>query len=41
MFESRQEGDYKELVEISGDDAARYVEYAGEFLQAIKELINE
>ncbi len=41
MFKMRQEGDYKELVEISRDDAIQGVEHAKEFLNAIKEFINK
>ncbi|MBU0567819.1 HEPN domain-containing protein [bacterium] len=41
MFDVRQQGDYKELVEISVDDTVKYVDYARKFLQGIKELINE
>lgn len=41
MFNMRQEGDYKELVEISRDDAIQGVEHAKEFLNAIKEFINK
>ena len=39
MFNMRQEGDYKELVEISPDDAIRSVENARNFLNGIKGLI--
>ena len=39
MFNMRQEGDYKELVEISPDDAIRSVEDARNFLNGIKGLI--
>jgi uncharacterized protein (UPF0332 family) len=39
MFNMRQEGDYKELVEISPDDAMRSVEDARNFLNGIKGLI--
>lgn len=35
MFNMRQEGDYKELVEITPDDAIQSVEYAKMFLDAI------
>ena len=38
-FLMRQEGDYKELVTISRDDAARSVADATEFLSAIKNFI--
>ena len=37
-FLMRQEGDYKELVKISRDDAVRGVEDAKKFLNAIKTL---
>lgn len=36
MFDTRQECDYKELVEMSVDDAAEFVALATEFVQAIK-----
>jgi len=39
IFIMRQEGDYKELVKISRDDAARSVVDAKEFLSAIKSFI--
>jgi uncharacterized protein (UPF0332 family) len=39
IFILRQEGDYKELVKISRDDAARSVADATEFLSAIKKFI--
>jgi len=39
IFILRQEGDYKELVKISRDDAARSVADATEFLRAIKKII--
>ncbi len=39
IFIMRQEGDYKELVEISRDDAARSVADAKEFLSSIKKFI--
>ena len=39
IFISRQEGDYKELVKISRDDAARSVADAEAFLSAIKNFI--
>lgn len=39
MFNQRQEGDYKEMVEISRDDAIQGIEHAHEFLNAIKEFI--
>jgi uncharacterized protein (UPF0332 family) len=39
IFIMRQEGDYKELVKISQDDAARSLEDAKEFLSAMKNYI--
>jgi len=39
MFIIRQEGDYKELSELTDDEAVRCVERAKEFLNAIKEVI--
>ena len=39
MFDVRQEGDYRELAELSRDDAAQCVEHAKTFLNAVKELI--
>ena len=41
MFEIRQECDYKELSEMSYDDAIRSVEDARTFLDNIKELIKK
>jgi len=37
IFDARQEGDYKEFVELSAEDAKGYVQQAGEFLKAIRE----
>jgi len=39
MFETRQQGDYKELVEFSSEEAAEHVELARRFLEAIKRVI--
>ena len=39
LFNVRQEGDYKELVEISFDRAAEHVKLAREFITFIKEFI--
>jgi uncharacterized protein (UPF0332 family) len=39
MFNMRQEGDYKEMVEISRDDAIQGIEHAQAFLNAIKDFI--
>lgn len=41
VFESRQEADYKEFVEITAQDAARWVRVAEEFMVGIKALINQ
>lgn len=38
-FEARQEADYWEFVESSDEDAARYVQYAENFLNQIKSII--
>lgn len=40
-FDVRQEGDYKELVELSAEDAAEHVTLAKEFLAGIKVFIEE
>lgn len=40
MFEARQEGDYRELVELSSVDAAEYVKLAKEFLENIKKFMD-
>ena len=39
MFETRQQGDYKELVEFSSEEAAEHVGLARRFLEAIKGAI--
>lgn len=39
IFETRLEGDYKGLVELTHDDAQDAVEKAREFLATIKELV--
>lgn len=39
MFNIRQKGDYKELVEISIDEAGEHVKMGKEFLDTIKEYI--
>lgn len=41
MFELRQEGDYKELVKLSVDDAAESIKLAKEFLEKIKGYIEK
>ena len=35
-FDERLEGDYKEFVNLSGEDAQRAINHAGEFLAAVK-----
>ena len=39
VFKARQEGDYKELVELSLENAIELVKLAEEFLYGIKNLI--
>ncbi|HEX8947494.1 MAG TPA: HEPN domain-containing protein [Dissulfurispiraceae bacterium] len=39
LFDARQEGDYKELVEVSAEDAAESVALAGEFVEGLKKTI--
>jgi uncharacterized protein (UPF0332 family) len=39
LFNVRQKGDYKELVEISHEDAAESVKLAEEFLEGIKKFL--
>jgi uncharacterized protein (UPF0332 family) len=39
VFNARQEGDYKELAELSYEDASEFVKLAGEFLEAIKKIV--
>lgn len=39
VFNARQEGDYKELVELSLEDATEFVKLAGEFIEAIKKIV--
>ncbi|MCL4456763.1 MAG: HEPN domain-containing protein [Nitrospirae bacterium] len=40
-FDARQEGDYKEFVELSQDDAAEFVKLAKEFFEEVKNIINK
>jgi len=40
-FDLRQEGDYKDLVQISREDASQSVQQAREFLTMIKKRLNE
>jgi uncharacterized protein (UPF0332 family) len=39
MFDARQEGDYKDLVEVTLEQAAESVKLAAEFIRMIKEFI--
>ena len=39
MFDTRQESDYKELVELSLDEAAESVKLAEEFAEGIKKIM--
>lgn len=41
IFNVRQEGDYKEFVEISVEDAREYVGLAKEFLDCIKDYVGK
>ncbi len=41
LFEARQEGDYKELIEWSSDEAAEFVGLAKDFLDAMRKVIAE
>jgi uncharacterized protein (UPF0332 family) len=39
MFDARQEGDYKEFVELSAEDATEFVKLAREFVEGIKKFM--
>lgn len=39
LFKARQEGDYKELVIFSLEDAAEYVKLAEEFIEGVKKVL--
>lgn len=41
MFNIRQKGDYKELVELSVEDVTEHVNLAKEFLKGIKDFIDK
>ena len=41
IFNVRQKGDYKELVESSTEEAAEHVKLAGEFLENLKDSIDK
>lgn len=38
-FDARQEGDYKELVIFSSEDAAEYVKLGEEFIEGVKKIL--
>lgn len=40
IFDSRLEGDYKELAEVSNDDAEEHVQLAKEFIKGIKDFLD-
>ena len=39
-FDARQEGDYKEFVELPSKEATEYAKLSKEFLESIKRFIN-
>lgn len=39
VFDARQESDYKEFVELSHEDADRFVKLAQEFFDGVKKVI--
>lgn len=39
LFKARQEGDYKEFVELSCEDADRFIKLAQEFLDGVKKVM--
>lgn len=41
LFDTRQESDYKEFVELNTEDAAGYVKLAEDFIKRIKQLVAE
>ncbi len=41
VFDARQEGDYKEFVAFSPEDAAKFVKFAEEFFEGIKKFIDQ
>lgn len=38
-FDARQEGDYKEFIELSPEDASHFVKLAEEFLEGIRKIV--
>lgn len=41
LFDARQEGDYKEFIELTADDATGFVKLAEKFLEGIKKLVTD
>jgi uncharacterized protein (UPF0332 family) len=41
VFDARQEGDYKELAELSHGEAAEFVKLAEEFMDGVKSFLKE
>ena len=41
MFNVRQKGDYKELVELSHEEAVEFVKLAGDFMDGVKSFLKE
>jgi len=41
MFDARLEGDYKELIETSTEDAEEHIKLARNFLQNIKDFTDK
>jgi len=41
LFDARQEGDYKEFVELTADDATGFVKLAEKFLEGINKLVTD
>jgi len=40
-FDARQEGDYKEFIELSLEDASHFVKLAEEFLEGIRNIVTK
>jgi len=40
-FDARQEGDYKEFIELSLEDASHFVKLAEEFLEGIRNVVTK
>ncbi len=41
LFDARQEGDYKELIVVTRDEASGYVDQASELIRMVKEIIEK